>query len=150
MLKKLSFLLFVALIAVSACKKDSTDYAALDKQIIQDYLKAKGLTAKSTTSGLYYIIETPGNATKHPSLYSTVTVGYKGLLTNDTVFDESTSSTFTLSGTIKGWQEGIPLFGLGGKGKLFVPSDLGYGGTAQGKIPAHAVLVFDISLVDYY
>jgi FKBP-type peptidyl-prolyl cis-trans isomerase FkpA len=152
MIKNFLFLVLVTFMAFAACKKDNIDYPARDKQIIVDYLKAKGLTASSTSSGLYYIIEDSGNYKKRPgTLTSSINVGYKGYLTNDTVFNDTvTSSWFTLTSTIKGWQEGIKLVGVGGKIKLIVPSDLGYGSTATGKIPKHAVLVFNIGLIDYY
>jgi len=142
------------LVLAAGCKKDETDYAPIDKKIIEDYLAAKGLTATgSTASGIYYIIVKAGGL-NHPNINSDVSVNYKGYLTNDTVFDESyssgTPSSFALSAVIKGWQEGIPLFGVGGKGKLLIPSDLGYGAVAKTNIPAHSVLIFDIELVDYW
>lgn len=145
---------FALFMLLSACKKDETDYAPIDKKIIEDYLSAKGLTATgSTTSGIYYIIAKAGGQ-NHPNASSAVSVNYKGYLTNDTVFDESysagTPSSFQLSSVIAGWQEGIPLFGVGGKGTLLIPSELGYGATEKTGIPAHSVLIFDIELVDYW
>jgi FKBP-type peptidyl-prolyl cis-trans isomerase FkpA len=81
---------------------------------------------------------------------STVTVAYKGYLTDGTVFDESDSNgiTFSLRNVIQGWQEGIPLFKEGGSGMLLIPSALGYGSSSQGQIPANSVLIFEITLID--
>ncbi|MBK7214713.1 MAG: FKBP-type peptidyl-prolyl cis-trans isomerase [Bacteroidales bacterium] len=39
--------------------------------------------------------------------------------------------------------------GKGGKGKILIPSDYGYGASAIGEIPAHSVLIFDIVLSDF-
>ncbi|MBK7031074.1 MAG: FKBP-type peptidyl-prolyl cis-trans isomerase [Bacteroidales bacterium] len=144
------FLLLGSLLLTGACSKEE-DYSARDKQIIEDYLAAKGLTATATPEGVYYLIENPGSS-DHPSVFSTVKVHYKGYLTDGTVFDETTgtSRTFGLSQTITGWQIGIPKFGKGGKGKLFIPSDYGYGASSSDKIPANSVLVFDIVLSDFY
>jgi FKBP-type peptidyl-prolyl cis-trans isomerase FkpA len=144
---------FLLLLATSySCKKDKTDYTETDKQIILDYIASHHLTAKSTSSGLYYVIEKPGSD-HHPTIYSTVTVSYTGRLSNDTVFDgtaSGSSATFALTSVIAGWQEGIPLFGIGGKGKLLVPSALGYGSSGSYGVPENSVLIFDIELVDFY
>ena len=142
-------LLFFA-IFVSGCK----DKAELQKEQITQYLSDKGLTGKGqfTDSGLYYIIDVAGTGTK-PDISSTVEVKYTGTLLDGTQFDSSSSqatgtATFALLQVIKGWQEGIPFFKEGGKGKLIIPSALGYGSQKQSKIPKNSVLVFDIELVD--
>lgn len=131
-----------------SCKKKISQEEA-DEKIIQQYISDKGLNAKATGSGLYYVIDTEGTGDS-PNLNSTVTVVYRGTLTDGTEFDKSGTSgaSFKLSGVIKGWQEGIPLFKKGGKGKLLIPSALGYGAQATGKIPASSVLIFDVELLD--
>ena len=148
MLRRL--LTFILLIVITAsCKKDSVDYGPIDKKIIEDYLTANSLIAKSTSSGLYYIISAPGGDI-HPNINLQVKVKYKGYLTDGTVFDQGTI-TYSLSQLIKGWQEGLPLIGIGGKIKLLVPSALGYGSSSQGAaIPANSVLIFDMELLDCY
>jgi len=151
-MKRLIFL--AGLITVfGACKKEnSVDYAARDKKIIEDYITANSLTASSTPEGIYYVIDNPGDG-NHPTVNSVVKLHYKGYLTNDTVFDQTVSgatTTLALTYVIKGWQIGIPLFGKGGKGKLLIPSDYGYGAQSYPKIPAHSVLIFDIVLSDFY
>jgi len=144
-------LAFTAIILVAAsCSKDVTDYGPADKKTIEDYLLANNLTAQSTSSGLYYIIEKTGGA-NHPDINSVVVASYKGYLTDGTVFDESTApTTFALNAVIKGWQEGLQLIGVKGKIKLLIPSALGYGSTAKTNIPANSVLIFDVELVEFY
>lgn len=142
--------IFLLLISSFSCKKKETvNQPAVDEQIITTYISDNNLNAKATGSGLYYVVTAPG-ANLQPAYNSNVTVKYKGYLTNGTVFDESsaTGATFNLTGVIKGWQEGIPLFKKGGKGTLIIPSALGYGSQGSGKIPANSVLVFDIELLD--
>lgn len=146
-------LIFALLIVIAAsCKEkedDAVDYGPIDKKIIEDYLAANSLTAQSTTSGLYYIISAPGG-TIHPNINLQVKVKYKGYLTNGNIFDQGTI-TYPLKQLIKGWQEGLPLIGVGGKIKLLIPSALGYGSSAQGSdIPANSVLIFDIELLDAF
>ena len=152
MLQK-SLIFFILLFVAASCTKDVTEYDTIDKKIIEDYLKANNLTAQSTASGLYYIIENPGG-TVHPNINSYVKANYKGYLVDGTVFDESYTSgkptDFPIAGVIEGWQEGLQLIGLNGKIKLLVPSALGYGSTVKTKIPANSVLIFEIELVEIY
>lgn len=50
---------------------------------------------------------------------------------------------------IKGWDEGLRLFGKGGKGRLLIPSMLGYGPQGSAPvIPQYANLVFDVEITD--
>jgi len=127
------------------------DYEETEYDIqISDYLKDKKWDAKRQESGLYVYIEKAGSNEK-PVLTDYVTINYTGYLLNGTVFDGSTEGavTFPLANLIKGWQEGIPFFGRGGKGKLIIPPNLGYGDQDSGPIPAKSVLVFDIELFDF-
>lgn len=141
---------FGLILCFSFCKKKNTvDQPAKDEEIIKNYIVENKLNAKATGSGLYYVITAQGTGAR-PNLSSTVTVVYKGYLTDGTVFDQSNSAgaSFGLSGVIKGWQEGIPYFNKGGTGKLLIPSALGYGSQAQAKIPANSVIIFDINLTE--
>ena len=140
----------IVLITTNACKKEdnNNEQAEIDKALIEEYISDNQLNAQSTSSGLYYVILKTGSG-EHPTSYSTVTVAYKGYLLNGDVFDENLAFTSRLSSLIKGWKEGIPLIGRGGKIKLLVPSALGYGSQQQGNIPANSVLVFDITLYDF-
>jgi FKBP-type peptidyl-prolyl cis-trans isomerase len=143
-------LLAIALLSAS-CLKESVDQTAVDRDIILQYLDDNNLTAEEDESGLFYIIEQPGND-EHPTLTDSVVVQYKGYLTNGTVFDETMpgqSVKFLLADLIPGWQIGIPLLGKGGTGQFFVPSHLGYGSFSVGSIPPNSVLIFDIGLVDF-
>ena len=158
MFRKIIAFTLLLLVAAACSKTDSTDeISAVDKQKIEAYLAEKGLTsaAKSTSTGLYYVIVEPG-AAYHPNINSTVRVMYKGYLLDGTIFDQTTYSNgnpadFTLnSAIIKGWKEGMQLVGAGGKIKLIIPSALGYGSAVSTKIPANSVLVFDIEVVDIY
>ena len=74
--------------------------------------------------------------------------GY-GYFLDEKEFDSGVNSEFGLFQVIEGWQIGIPKFGKGGKGKLLVPSRLGYGSKARGSIPANSTLIFDIELLDW-
>ncbi|MBS1637810.1 MAG: FKBP-type peptidyl-prolyl cis-trans isomerase [Bacteroidetes bacterium] len=143
------FLILLLASTVSCKKKKVIDQSTEDHNIITKYISDNHLNAQQGSDGLYYVITTQGTGAQ-PNINSKVTVSYKGYLTNGNVFDQSSSSgaTFNLSGVIKGWQEGIPLFKKGGVGKLLIPSALGYGDQAQNGIPANSVLIFDINLLN--
>ncbi|VVD91224.1 FKBP-type peptidyl-prolyl cis-trans isomerase [Pandoraea terrigena] len=108
----------------------------------------------TTDSGLQYddlqvgdgAEATPGN---------TVTVHYTGWLTDGKKFDSSKDRNdpfaFVLGGgmVIRGWDEGVAGMKVGGKRKLVIPPELGYGARgAGGVIPPNATLVFEVELLD--
>lgn len=103
-----------------------------------------------TESGLQYIIRAAGNDVK-PSAEDTVFVHYKGTLTDGTTFDESPKTAegtrMLLNRVIKGWTEGLQLIGEGGKIRLFVPSELGYGENGTHGIEPNSTLIFDVDIV---
>lgn len=128
-----------------SCGADAEEIRAKEDMDIMEYLAANNLTAEKTASGLYYIIEEEGNgeALEYPA-----TVDYVGYLLNGDIFDSGVFQLTSLNSVIPGWQEGIPLFSLGGKGKLLIPSRLGYGESGSGPIEANTVLIFDIEIID--
>ena len=143
------FLLAILFFGLNSCKKEDPEtQAAKDKKIIEEYIADKGLNAQTTESGLYYVIINQGSGSR-PTIDSTVTVKYKGFLSDESVFDEATTPvTFSLRNVIAGWQEGIPLINEGGKITLLIPSRLGYKDQAVGSIPAYSVLIFDVELLE--
>lgn len=81
-----------------------------------------------------------------------VTVNYRGTLANGTEFDNSYKKgrplTFTVgSGMIEGFAQGVVGMKPGGKRKVVVPPELGYGAQDKGTIPPNSTLTFEIELV---
>ena len=148
--------LLVLGVIVNGCKKEEdtlspSEQFALDIMIIEEYIADNNLQMEKTSSGLYYSITEEGTG-DHPVPGDTVTVKYKGYLTDGTVFDQTSPAnvlTWPLNDFIQGWVEGIPLLKSGGgKGKFIIPSQLGYGPNPNGGIPANSVLIFDVTLID--
>ncbi len=84
---------------------------------------------------------------------NTVVVQYKGMLENGTEFDSSYKRSepfeFTLGKgeVIPGWDQGVLGMKVGGKRKLVIPPQLGYGSRDLGVIPPDSTLIFEIELV---
>lgn len=86
--------------------------------------------------------------------FNIVTVNYTGLLEDGTKFDSSLDPgrspfRFTVGAgqVIKGWDEGLMGMKVGGKRKLTIPPELGYGSRDNGPIPANSTLIFEIDLL---
>ena len=107
-----------------------------------------------TDSGLLYKMIVKGNG-KKAEKGKTVSVHYKGSLTDGTEFDSSYKRKdpieFPLGRgqVIEGWDEGIALLQVGDKARFVIPSHLAYGERgAGGVIPPNATLIFDVELMD--
>jgi FKBP-type peptidyl-prolyl cis-trans isomerase len=102
-----------------------------------------------TKTGLQYLDLVVGKG-KSPKMGDKVKVRYTGWLMNGKEFDSSgdTPTEFKLSEVVEGWQEGLQTMKVGGKRKLVVPSNLGYGaGGYPPRIPPNATLIFVMELV---
>jgi FKBP-type peptidyl-prolyl cis-trans isomerase len=107
----------------------------------------------ATGSGLKYVDLQEGQGDQAKA-GQTVSVHYTGWLENGTKFDSSHDRrqpfSFKLGAgqVIRGWDEGVAGMKIGGKRKLIIPSDLGYGARgAGGVIPPNATLIFEVELL---
>ncbi len=103
----------------------------------------------SLGTGLFYEIKDPGNDV-HPTSTDDVIVQYEGRFLDNTIFDSTAEKgpiAFKLNEVIPAWTQGIPLIGEGGRIKLYVPSDLGYGDEGRPGIPPASTLVFEVQLI---
>ncbi len=106
---------------------------------------------KTTASGLQYEVIKEGSGAK-PTAADSVTVHYRGTLTDGTEFDASYNRneplTIQLGQVIRGWTEGVQLMTVGSKYKFYIPYELGYGlRGAPPTIPGGSTLIFEIELL---
>lgn len=139
---------------ISACKKkescpeNTVQAPKEEKDYLRNYLDANSLVYKETNTGLFYHITDSIYGSK-PTTCSNVRIKYKGTLFNGSVFDQSNNATFTLSNLIAGWQQALPLIGIGGSITIYLPPSLAYGNKASGAIPANSYLIFEIDLLGF-
>lgn len=145
-MRKLSYLFVLPLILLMSCAKDQN---TKDDEALRKYISDHQLTALAEPNGLYYVETQVGTGTS-PVYASQVKVNYKGYFTTGVIFDQNQNGPvwLTLSHTIGGWQEGLPMMKAGGKATLLVPSLLGYGSSGSGSVSPNSVLIFDIELLD--
>lgn len=136
-----------------------------EQAIIANYLGLNSLSSTKTSSGLNYVVTTPG-AGATPTTGQSVTVNYTGHILNsngtegtefdsnvDPQFNHVSPFTFTLGvgSVISGWDEAFKLLPVGTSAKLIIPSKLAYGtaGNSLGSvpIPANSILIFDVTVL---
>jgi FKBP-type peptidyl-prolyl cis-trans isomerase FkpA len=111
------------------------------------------MSEKITDSGLKYEDQNLGTG-ELAETGNRVSVHYTGWLLEGEKFDSSLDRNqpfeFTLGKgmVIAGWDEGVAGMKVGGKRRLTIPPQLGYGARgAGGVIPPNATLVFDVELL---
>ncbi|WP_108866975.1 peptidylprolyl isomerase [Aquimarina aquimarini] len=126
---------------------------AAAKKKSEELLEELAAGFDKTESGLRYKIIQKGDG-DNAEKGKTVSVHYKGSLTDGTVFDSSYKRNqpidfpLGMGQVISGWDEGIALLQVGDKARFVIPPHLGYGERgAGGVIPPNATLVFDVELV---
>ena len=144
---------FNALEVFNTKRQEAEKEEAAKQELIESKLAEIASGAKKTDSGLQYIMLKEGDGPS-PEAGQNVAVHYSGFLLDGTKFDSSYDRgepiVFPIGAgrVIPGWDEGISLLKVGGKAKLIIPPNLGYGDRAIGPIPANSTLIFDVELVE--
>ena len=114
---------------------------------MEQFLAAKKITAQKTNEGTFVVVKEKG--TGEPAIDGKfITVKYTGKIPEtDSVF-ESSSYTFKMGtvSVIGGWDDGLKLFNLGGKGTLYVPGFFAYGRNPGPGGKPYQALIFDVEV----
>jgi len=128
---KLKWNWFIALLVLVSCSKK--EKVMENGLIVEDLVVGTGAVAQTN---------------------SIITVDYTGMLTDGTIFDSSRNPgrdpfRFTLGSqqVIAGWDQGLEGMYVGGKRKLTIPPELGYGARDLGVIPPNSTLIFEVELL---
>jgi FKBP-type peptidyl-prolyl cis-trans isomerase FkpA len=144
-----AFLIISVMLVFGSCRRDDFEYIAKrDREKILEYLEEHELEFDELESGVFVVIEEEGTG-GYPSENSTVKLNYLGYLINGDEFDSGNGASIYLPGAVEGFSIGIRQFRRAGKGKILIPSALGYGSYAQGSIPRNSVLIFDVEIIDF-
>ena len=130
-------------------RKEMADKNLADgNAFLEENKKKEGVV--SLPSGLQYTVLAEGSG-KTPKATESVTVNYRGTLTNGTEFDSSFKrgqpATFEVGKVIRGWTEALQLMKEGAKWRIFIPPALAYGDRGTGPIPPNSTLIFDVELL---
>lgn len=135
-------------VTLSGCVQPSGDREQQKQEgmaFLAENAKKPGII--TTASGLQYQVRQEGQGAT-PTGTDTVTVNYRGTLSNGNEFDSGNGISFPLNRVIPGWTEGLQLMREGASYRFFIPSELAYGERGAGAlIPPNAPLIFDVELV---
>lgn len=138
--------------------KERTVFMAREVDEVEKYLKGKNIIAQKTPSGAFVEVINPGTGNLADS-GKYVSVKYTGTSFSGKKFDSNVDTAFhhtePLGWTvgsgqmIKGFDEGVKLLKPGGKGKIYIPSMLGYGAQpGSPNIKPYEHLIFDVEVLD--
>ncbi len=146
---------------------DSITDATSNKTPLFDQVKIKTINVSNsegleTPHKLYYIIAREG-ISSNPSVVDSVYINYKGMLTDNYVFDERKYPTWLdLASSLEGFRQGVSELKSGefkqnsngtiqyssfGVGLFFLPSGIGYFENTTANIPEYSPLIFSVSLM---
>jgi len=109
---------------------------------------AKQSGVQTTASGLQYQVLKEGSGNR-PTDADVALINYKGTLRDGTVFDQNERAPLPVAQVVPGFSEGLKLMQKGGKYRLWIKPELGYGARDAGPIPPNSLLVFDVELIEF-
>lgn len=121
-----------------------------EDEALQDYAGRKKYTATKTASGLYYTITQKDTTGTSVSGKTKVTVKYKGMYLDGSVFDQTKTgetAEFEINKVIPGFTEGLKLMRTKEKAIFMMPSNIAYGEKGAGSVPPFSPLVFEVEMV---
>jgi FKBP-type peptidyl-prolyl cis-trans isomerase FkpA len=151
------FLLAIALLASASCNGDVTGLGPPSDPATETFAAALNVNISQMTrlpTGVYVQDSIVGTGEEITFQTDTVWVTYAGFLKDGKLFDSGNNVKFEPRFLVTGFRGGITGMKVGGRRKIVLPSDQGYGGTSvkdpttgKIKIPRQSTLVFDVTLL---
>jgi FKBP-type peptidyl-prolyl cis-trans isomerase FkpA len=149
-------LLSAALLALTGCNDEITGLEPPSDPATETFAASLGVDISAmsrTPEGVYFLDQAEGTGAEITSKTDSVFVTYAGYLKDGKLFDSGTNVRFVLGQLLPGFRSGLTGMKQGGKRKLVIPSELGYGRTTirnpdgSTKIPRQSTLVFDVEVI---
>lgn len=147
------YLLWTLLTAV-ACNGEITGLGPPSDPATETFAAALGVNINQmsrSTDGVYYQDLIVGTGPEITATSDTVILSYAGYLKDGTLFE--TGSNVNLGPNLIGFRKGIVGMKEGGKRKLVIPSELGYGSSIirnsdlSIRIPRQSTLIYDVTVL---
>jgi FKBP-type peptidyl-prolyl cis-trans isomerase FkpA len=146
-----------AALGFAACNNDITGLEPPSDPATETFAPSLGVNISQmskTKEGVYYQEVTPGTGLTVTDTTSTVNVTYAGFLKDGKLFDSGTNVVFDLDLVVAGFRSGVLGMKEGGKRKIVIPSELGYGRAVQKNlqtgeiiVPRQSTLIYDLEVV---
>lgn len=143
--------LLMALFIFQSSKSPSPTDAGL---LNLDFTKRQGNSTRPEIKELSAQDIKVGTSSAGVAIGDIIVVHYIGALTDGKKFDSSYERKEPITveigkgAVIRGFEEGVIGMKIGGKRRILIPSELGYGAKGQGSIPPNSSLIFDIELLE--
>jgi FKBP-type peptidyl-prolyl cis-trans isomerase FkpA len=153
---KRSHFLFIALLASASCNDDVTGLGPPSDPTKETFAASLGVDVSQMTrksDGLFYSDVVVGTGPEVTDKTTSVNVTYAGFLKDGKLFQSGTNVAFDPAGVVPGFRSGLLGMKEGGKRKLVIPSDLGYGSRSRKEsdgsitIPRQSTLIFDVEVI---
>ena len=163
-MKPSALLLAASLLATAAaCNGDITGLEPPSDPATETFAASLGVNIASMTKtpeGVYYLDQVVGTGPEVGENTDSLRVTYALYLKDGNLVESATNSKFSLGGVIPGFRIGLMGMKQGGRRRVVIPSELGYGrftqyefqddGDREVKIPRQSTLIFDIEAVAVY
>ncbi|RQO31733.1 hypothetical protein DBR32_07240 [Taibaiella sp. KBW10] len=161
MFKRILVALLATTLLASCFKKDVCEAVTAkpsDDEIValKAYVESVNPNAVFDPRGFYYEIVKAGSP-NHPGICSDIYANFEGRPSDSEEYfvktnNNSSAMYHDLSKYIYGWRYALPMIGMGGEMKLYLPPTLGKGNNTTlepSYVPADKILVYSIKLIRY-